>query len=375
MFWLWQRDRPRAGADWSTGNPAIVLKRNIRDERLRRWLIWGLVAIVAVVHTGAWLLGGGVQTASGIVQVMASWIVTLALAVLASRRIGVLRDRLTAREHAHRATLDEIEQLQTQNAMLQIVARSVDVRLAFQALALRIARLVPCDRVGLALLTETGQEFETSTARVREDERRARPRPDVVFKAEGTAIGHVARTAEPMLVGDLKAAASEFIDMNVLHSARFRSVLLVPLVSNGRAVGTLNVVSRTDHAFDESSLDTLRPIAEILAVAYAAQQLHHLLARYRTIETMADVMLSIATEINSALQIIVGHCDLIERSYPDPALRRDLSTVVDQAHRISELLERMRRTAHDRLKEVTTTMEESGIPTSPEAYEERNRLA
>lgn len=361
------------GAGGSTGNPAIVQRTNIRDERVRRWLIWGLVGVVAVVHTGAWLAGGGVQTTSGIVQVLASWVVTLALAVLASRRIGLLRERLSARETAHRATLDEIEQLQTQNAMLQIVARSVDVRLAFQALALRIARLVPCDRVGLALLTETGQEFETSTARVREDERRARPRPDVVFKVEGTAIGHVARTAEPMLVGDLKAAASEFIDINVLHSARFRSVLLVPLVSNGRAVGTLNVVSRNEHAFDESSLETLRPIAEILAVAYAAQQLHHLLARYRTIETMADVMLSIATEVNSALQIIVGHCDLIERSYPDPALHRDLSTVVDQSHRISELLERMRRTAHDRLKEVATTMEESGIPTSPEAYEERNR--
>ena len=93
-----------------------------------------------------------------------------------------------------------------------------------------------------------------------------------------------------------------------------------------------------------------------------------LLGKHRTTEAMADVMLSIAAEINSALQIIVGHCDLLERGYPDPQLQRDLSTVVRQAQRIAELLEKMRTTANDRLKEVAHSIEGAGIPTSPEAY-------
>ena len=72
-----------------------------------------------------------------------------ARAALATRRI----DWLVRSAHARRTRRtaprsSEIEQLQTQNAMLEIVARSVDVPLAFQALASRIARLVPCDRVG-----------------------------------------------------------------------------------------------------------------------------------------------------------------------------------------------------------------------------------
>jgi hypothetical protein len=340
-----------------------------RNDKARLRLVWGLVAAIAVVQVLTWIFaGGGGQEPGLLIQLVAVWFVILVLAVLASRRIGTLTERLSQKENAHRATLDEVQQLQTQNAMLQIVARSVDVPLTFQALAVRIAGLVRCDRVGLALLTETGQEFETYTARVHEDERRNRPRPDVVFKVDGTALGSVVRTIEPLLLSDLTEADSELLDMNVLLTAGFKSVLFMPLVSNGRGVGTLNLVSRRSGAFEPSDIDTLRPIAEILAVAHVAQQLHMLLGKYRTIETMADVMLSIAAEINSALQTIIGHCDLLERGYPDPGLQRDLATVIRQAQRIAGLLEKMRGAANDRLREVTDSMEGSGIPTSPEAY-------
>ena len=75
--------------------------------------------------------------------------------------------------------------------MLDIIARSTDVPLAFKALAARVARLVPCDRVGLALLSEDGKEFQTYTARVQQEERRSRPRPEIVFKVERTVLGQV----------------------------------------------------------------------------------------------------------------------------------------------------------------------------------------
>ena len=52
-------------------------------------------------------------------------------------------------------------------------------------------------------------------------------------------------------------------------------------------------------------------------------------------EAMSELTLSIAAEINSALQTIIGHCDLLERGYPDPDLQRDLATVVRQAQRIT----------------------------------------
>ena len=156
------------------------------------WVIWSLVLAFAVIEIASWSVAGGVpRRPLVVVQVIAAWVVMLILAVLATKRIGSMAGRIREQEHTHRASLDEIEQLQTQNAMLQIVAKSVDVPLAFQALAARIARVVPCDRVGLALLNETGDEFQTYTARVQEEERRARPRPDVMFRVERTVLGSV----------------------------------------------------------------------------------------------------------------------------------------------------------------------------------------
>lgn len=341
-------------------------------DRWPLWAIWGVPAAFAVVQGAAWTAAGGIPTRPLVlVQVISAWIAMLLLAYFATARIGGLARRLTLKEDAHLATLDEIEQLLTQNAVLQIIARSVDVPLAFQSLATRIVRLVPCDRVGLALLSQNGQEFQTYTARVHEEERRARPRPEVVFKTDRTVIGSVVRSREAVILNDTTEGAGDYLDVNVLHSAGFGSALILPLVSKGRAVGTLNVVARRTGAFVPAHIQVLEPIAEIFAVAYVAQQLQVGLSKYRTMEAMSELTLSIGAEINSALQTIVGHCDLMERGYPDPNLQRDIATITRQAQRISTLLEKMRALAHERMREVADSVEQSGIPSSPEAYADR----
>src|SRR5213076_1852924 len=211
---------------------------------------------------------------------------------------------------------------------------------------------VPCDRVGLALLNENGDEFQTYTARVHEDERRARPRPEVVFKVEQTLLGSVVRSREALVIADIAEAATDFLDANVLHSAGFGSILIVPLVSKGRVVGTLNLVQRQTRAYRPEHAAAIQPIAEIFAVAVIAQQLQLSLGKYRSMEAMSEMTLSVAAEINSALQTIIGHCDLLERGYPDPNLQRDLATVVRQAQRIATLLDKMRAAASERMREV-----------------------
>lgn len=341
------------------------------DSRAHVWIIWGLVGAFGLVEAAAWTIAGAIPRRPGVLaQVVTAWIVMLILASLATRRMRSQGQRIRAHEHTHQESLGEIEQLQTQNAMLEIIARSVDATLAFQALASRIARLVPCDRVGLALLTENGQEFQTYTARVHEDERRARPRPEVVFKVEQTVLGSVVRSREALIISDISLAAPDFLDANILHTSGFGSALIVPLVSKDRVVGTLNLVQRAKNAYRPEHVSAIQPIAEIFAVAVIAQQLQVALGKYRSMEAMSEMTLSIATEINSALQTIIGHCDLLERGYPDPNLQRDLATVVRQAQRIEALLAKMRHAAHERMKEVEAAVSasEAGIPSSPEEY-------
>src|SRR5512145_1077440 len=143
----------------------------LRDDRVPVWVIWLLIAFGAVQPIVWGLAGDLAQTPAVYMPMLAGWLALLVLAALSTRRIGWLSRTLSREERAHRATLKEVEQLQTQTAMLEIIARSADVPLAFHALAGRIARLVPCDRVGLALLSEGGDEFQTFTARVHEEER------------------------------------------------------------------------------------------------------------------------------------------------------------------------------------------------------------
>jgi GAF domain-containing protein len=345
---------------------------NFRHPRAAVFGIWGMVAVFALIEAGAWAIAGGIpRRPLVLVQVIAAWVVMLILAIVSTRRIGGLARTLSHEEHVRSVALDQVAQLETWNAILEIITRSVDVPLAFQALAQRIVRIVPCDRVGLALLSEDGREFQTYTARADEEERRARPRAELVFRTERTALGMVIRSGKPLNITDTSEDAPDFLDVNLLASSGLGSALLVPLVAKGRAVGTLNVVSRQKDAFQPEHIEVLTPIAEIFAIAYVAQQLQIAVGKHRSMEAMSEVTLSIASDINGALQTIVGHCDLIERGYPDPNLHRDLATVVIQAQRIADLLEKMRATANDRLNEVTAEIQQAGIPSSPEAYGER----
>jgi GAF domain-containing protein len=325
---------------------------NIRGQQAAVWGIWGLLIAYGVLQATAWTISGIPFGPLVALELSAGWIVMILLALLATRGLGRLSQTLEEAEHAHRVKSTEVEQLQMQSAMLDIIARSVDVPLAFQELAHRIARLVPCERVGLALLSNDNTEFQTYTARVQDRERRSRPRPEVVFKADRTVIGAVVKSREPMIINDTEKVMADYLDVNVLRTSGFGSGLVLPLISKGRGVGTLNVVSRTTGAFNQQHIDALVPVAEILAVAHVAQQLQLGLARHRTAESMSELTLGIASEINGALQTIIGHCALLEREYPDLNLTADLAIVVRQSQRIAALLEKMRADSHERLRRL-----------------------
>jgi nitrogen-specific signal transduction histidine kinase len=82
---------------------------------------------------------------------------------------------------------------------------------------------------------------------------------------------------------------------------------------------------------------------------------------------MTELTLAISSEINGALQIIIGHCDLLERGYPDSNLQRDLAIVVRQAQRIVSLLEKMRASTTERLRVSAETVSQ-GAPPGPEKF-------
>jgi predicted membrane channel-forming protein YqfA (hemolysin III family) len=77
-----------------------------RRGRLQLGIIWGLVVGLAALQVALLRLAGSGSDTAAVVYLVAGWVVVLSLAVLASRGIGTLTERLAARETAHRATLD-----------------------------------------------------------------------------------------------------------------------------------------------------------------------------------------------------------------------------------------------------------------------------
>jgi transcriptional regulator with GAF, ATPase, and Fis domain len=303
-------------------------------------------------------------------HLLTSWTAIFLVGLVAVRSLTQLRDELQARRHQHEATLSEVEQLGALNEMLTTAGKSKDVGLAFQALARRVGKLITCDRLGLALVKEGGQELQIYSSRVSEPERRRRPRPELQFSLERSVFGQVIRTCEPILVEDTSAFASEFHDAGVLASQGFHSLLIVPLISRNRAIGAITVIARQKAAFHPAHREILQPLAEVLAFAYVAQHQYLALDRYKAMETTAEITLALATDINSSLQVIGGRCGVLQREHP--ALAAELDVIATQAERISTLLERLHAAADEHLRENVTT--HGTIPASPEEFSDEEAL-
>lgn len=311
--------------------------------------------------SGRGWLSAGQATA---LHLLITWGAIFALALAAARAVTHLTTELQTKRVQHEATLSEVDQLGTLNEMLTTAGQSKDVGLAFQALARRIGTLIPCDRLGLALVKDDGQSLQVYSSRVSEPERRRRPRAELQFGLERSIFGQVIRTCDPVLVEDTRAFASDFHDAGVLASQGFHSLLILPLVSRNRAIGALTVISKRAAAFDSSHRDLLQPIAEVLAFAYVVQHQYLALDRFKSMESTAETTLAMAADINSSLQVIAGQCGILQKLHPEAAT--EIAAIAHQTERITTLLDRMRGAADDRLREAAAHA--GSIPSSPEDF-------
>jgi transcriptional regulator with GAF, ATPase, and Fis domain len=329
------------------------------------------IAATAVGQVVVWALAGRELLTPGqatALHLVVAWTAIASLAGAAMRAVGRLETELQTKRDQHAATLSEVEQIGTLNEMLTTAGRSRDVALAFQALARRIGKLIPCDRLGLALVKDDGQSVQVYSSRVSEPERRRRPRPELQFSLERSIFGQVIRTCEPVLIDDTDTFASDFHDAGTLASQGFHSLLILPLISRNRAIGALTVISKSRAAFDARHRDVMQPLAEVLAFAHIVEHQHLALDRFKSMETTAETTLAIATDINSGLQVIAGQCGILQKLHPDAAA--EIDPIVRQTERVSSLLERMRTVADERLREVAQA---GAIPSSPEEFADMER--
>ena len=270
----------------------------------------------------------------------AAAIVAVILAFAAGRRLGTGRARTPASDAAAQQTIENLKSL---NALLRTLASSPDITRSLFELAMRIRAIVPCDRVGLALLTEDREGYSTWTARLDLPGPSAQPKPELHFPRGSTLIDEVVTTREARVVDDVTELAPRFLDANVVRTAGFTSFVLLPLVYEGEALGTLNLVARRAGAFSQDDLHTLRPVAETLAVAHGSRRLANALARRQTAHELSELTFAFANDMSGAVQAIIGQCELLAMQTGDPAIGRELQGMLQQARRLREILNNMQR--------------------------------
>ncbi len=277
-------------------------------------------------------------------RILIFWPVMFAIVYVGARLFTRQSERLAAEERLRHEALGHVQYLQATNDLLRMLASSQNLTGSLQELAARIRAIVPCDRVGLALLTEDGQGFRTYTARAEgAPDGPGAMRPDLYFNRRATLLDLVASTRAPRIIEQIGEHAADALDANVLHSAGFVSAILLPLVFEGEVFGTLNLVSRLPGAFSQRDVQSLVPVAEALGTAYAARRLVTSATRHQAAEDIAALILLQVSDINGAVQAIVGQCELMLQECADPAIQRDATLMLRQGRRISDALAKLQQ--------------------------------
>ena len=273
---------------------------------------------------------------------MVLWIIGLVAALALGFLIGRRRGAAATTLGADNADAPTVANLQATNALLRTLTSSPDITQSLFELALRIRDIVPCDRVGLALLTADRDGYNTYTARL-DSAASPTPRAELHFPRASTIIDEVVTSRQGRVIDDLTTLAPSYLDANVSKSAGFASFVLIPLVFDGEALGTLNLAARKPAAFTQADLHTLTPVAEALARAHGSRRLADALARHQMANELSEMTFAFANDMSGAVQAIIGQCELLAHRTRDPQIEQELAGMLQQAKRLREILNNMQR--------------------------------
>jgi signal transduction histidine kinase len=208
-----------------------------------------------------------------------------------------------------------------ERATLRIVNQKVAAKQSLNDLAdflfERTRTLIPCDRIGLAFVDESGRRVFAHYAR-------ADYQPLLLTRGYAADLGggsleHVIRSGEPRIIDDLEVYAAERPSSHasgLLVREGVRSSLTCPLVVEGRVVGFLFRDSSRPHAFDAHHVQLEMAISERLSQAVEkAWRIEQLTtANHAYLEMLAFV----SHEIKNPIASLVTDTRLLADGYLGP---------------------------------------------------------
>jgi len=207
---------------------------------------------------------------------------------------------------------EETENRALEQGVVSEIARALnatlDVSEAFPTIVKGVHALAPCERVSVALLSETGGHFTISAL----DSSRPELSQGTRMPVTATAATADVLAGRVHLTPDL-GSETDYPAECALYAAGHRSRINLPLIVGEHAIGALNLVSRELNAFANVRLAPLQQISNTLAIAlqnarlFKAEQLRReeLGALYDVSRALADAGYDLEAILNLVVRYAV----------------------------------------------------------------------
>jgi GAF domain-containing protein/CheY-like chemotaxis protein len=215
-----------------------------------------------------------------------------------------------------------VEQLTALGEVGRAVSSSLDLETVLTTIVARAVELSGLDGGSIYEYDEAQEEFEVRTSlntdeALAQAQREARPR-----KGEGV-VGRTAVTLEPAQVADISAeGAYESRMRETLLRSGVRAVLAVPLLREGRLIGSLVVIRNRPGEFAADVVQLLATFATQSALAIQnARLFRELEDKGREIEVAnrhkSEFLANMSHELRTPLNAIIGYSEMLEEDAAD----------------------------------------------------------
>jgi GAF domain-containing protein len=203
---------------------------------------------------------------NGQIELLKTFADQAVIAIENVRLFKELQEKNKALTEAHAQVSEALDQQTATSDILKVIASSpTDLQPVFDTIARNARRLCGADSGGVVRLDGTllhSEALDNTTAEIAEAMGRAFPTP----VSQGTASGRAILTKRPILIPDvLEDPDYEFAG---LKRAGLRSVLCVPMLHHGAAIGCIVVHTwATLRAFTDAQIELLKTFADQAVIA------------------------------------------------------------------------------------------------------------
>ena len=220
--------------------------------------------------------------------------------------------------------------------------RQLDDRLNF--ITREVQSLIDVAGASVILLDEEKKEFFFRVAAYEDRETGKRIR-EIRFPADKGVAGEVYRTGRPLIVPDTAASPHFFKQVDDKAGYRTHSMLDVPIHLENRMIGVLCAVNKKTGTFDQTDVELLGTIANMVALPIENARINEALEKsYDEVTSLNRakdrVIHRLSHELKTPVSVLAGSLALMSRNTGeagDPGFQRILSRAQRNLQRILDL--------------------------------------